>query len=160
MDYEFLRADLHTHIVALEESDNDLIKKNRLRDKINLLKAKISQINLERGKNLAGKMKTKWYNEGERSNKYFLGLLKRKEKNGELNELEISGATEKDPDIIEAHVRLFYEQLYNQNQNCHRRRSHSEAVIAMLMMMTIMAMAMAIVMMITIMIMARHMIRF
>ena len=78
LDYEFLKADLHTHIVALEESNNDLIKKNRLMDKINILKAKMSQLNLEKGRSLAEKMKTKWNNEGERLNKYFLGLLKRK----------------------------------------------------------------------------------
>ena len=32
----------------------------------------------ERGNRLAEKVKTKWYNEGEKSSKYFLGLLKRK----------------------------------------------------------------------------------
>ena len=33
------------------------------------------------GKNLAWKARTKWYNEGEKSNKYFLNLLKSNGKN-------------------------------------------------------------------------------
>ena len=126
MDYDFVKADLHSHITLLEKGGISLIRKNRLMDKINQLKAKMSQLNLEKGRKLAEKMKTKWYNEGERSNKYFLGLLKRKEKNGELNELEIGGGVVTDPTVIEEQVKQFYEQLYNQNQPGYTANEENE----------------------------------
>ena len=114
MDYEHLKMDLHTHISSLETDDKDLITKNRLANKINLIKSKISKLNLERGKQLADRLKTKWYNEGERSNKYFLALLKRREAMGQLNELEINGNHVTDEKTIEAEITRFYTDLYNQ----------------------------------------------
>ena len=73
-DYDFVKEDLHMHISLLKDGDNNQIRKNRIMDKINQLRTKMSQMNMEKGRKLAEKMKTKWYNEGERSNKYFLGL--------------------------------------------------------------------------------------
>ena len=59
LEYEFIQEDLHSHIRCLEETRNDAAKANRLRSKINQLKAKITKLNLERGTNLANKLKTK-----------------------------------------------------------------------------------------------------
>ena len=70
-DYDFIKEDLHSHIAALE-SCNDQARSNRLMNRINQLKATITKMNLDKGTSLANKLKTKWYNEGERSNKYFL----------------------------------------------------------------------------------------
>ena len=64
---------------------------------------------------LANKLKTKWYNEGERSNKYFLALLRRKEINGQLNTLVINITETRNEDEIEAYVTTFYKNLYNQD---------------------------------------------
>ena len=58
----------------------------------------------------------KWYNDGERSNKYFLALLKKKESQGQLRELEIGNRVEQDEEKIEEHVISFYTELYNKNQ--------------------------------------------
>ena len=116
LDYQQVKDDLHSHIAALEESTNNVAKANRLRNKINQLKATITKLNLEKGQLLADKLKTKWYNEGERSNKYFLGILRRRELNGTLTELEIGDRTERDPAEIEKHVVSFYKELYNQPQ--------------------------------------------
>ena len=113
-DFDFVKADLHTHIAALETCKNDIGKSNRLMNKINQLKATITKLNLERGEALANKLKTKWYNEGERSNKYFLALLRRKELNGELTELEVDNRIVKNEKEIEIEVTNFYKQLYNQ----------------------------------------------
>ena len=83
--------------------------------KINQLKATITNLNLEKGSMLANKLKTKWYNEGERSNKYFLALLRRKEINGQLNTLVINITETRNEDEIEAYVTTFYKNLYNQD---------------------------------------------
>ena len=116
-DFDFLKEDLHSHIKSLENCKNDTAKANRLSNKINQLKAKITKRNLEKGENLANKLKTKWYNEGERSNKYFLALLRRKELNGQLKELEINNTTITDQDKIEEEVTSFYRDLYNQESD-------------------------------------------
>ena len=84
-------------------------------NKINILRAKITNLNLEKGSRLANALKTKWYNEGERSNKYFLALLRKREINGQLNELEIDQVMETDRGKIEEHVTTFYRALYNQD---------------------------------------------
>ena len=117
LEYDFVKEDLHSHINALENCRNDVAKANRLMDRINQLKAKISKLNLEKGESLANKLKTKWYNEGERSNKYFLSLLRKKELNGQLTELEDGNKIIKDEKEIEQHVTKFYEELYNQPQH-------------------------------------------
>ena len=117
LDYDHIKEDLHSHISALEHCKNDVAKANRLMNKINKLKATITKLNLERGQALANKLKTKWYNEGERSNKYFLGILRKKELNGQLTELEIDDRIESQPEAIERHIVSFYSSLYNQEQH-------------------------------------------
>ena len=114
-EYDFLKEDLHAHIATLENT-TDTARSNRLMNKINALKAKLTKLNLEKGAALANKLKTKWYNEGERSNKYFLSLLRKKERNGLLTELEIDNKTITDEAEIESQVTNFYRQLYNQKQ--------------------------------------------
>ena len=114
-DYDFLKEDLHAHIAALENT-TDVARSNRLMNKINELKAKITKLNLEKGAALANKLKTKWYNEGERSNKYFLSLLRKRERNGQLTELEIDNKVITNEIEIENQVTNFYSQLYNQKQ--------------------------------------------
>ena len=114
-DYDFVKEDLHTHIRMLEEDQIDNLRKNRVMNKINQLKAEIARMNLLRGQKLADQLKTKWYNEGERSNKYFLALLRRKEAQGQLRELEINNIVEKNEGEIEKHVISFYTELYNKN---------------------------------------------
>ena len=114
-DYDFVKEDLHAHIKLLEEGVQDMRQKNRIMNKINQLKANITKLNLQKGQKLADRLKTKWYNEGERSNKYFLALLRKKEVQGQLNELEVGGRTETDQEKIEQHITTFYSELYNQN---------------------------------------------
>ena len=113
-DYDFIKEDLNSHIAALEACKGDAAKANRLMEKINRLKAEIAKLNLEKGTSLANKLKTKWYNEGERSNKYFLALLRRREANGQLTKLTIDNREVSEPKEIESHVTNFYRTLYNQ----------------------------------------------
>ena len=97
-DYDFLKEDLHTHIKILEESKHDISRANRVMQKINRLKAEITKLNLQRGQKLANRLKTKWYNEGEKSNKYFFALLRKKDLNGQLKEIQVENRVETDPE--------------------------------------------------------------
>ena len=94
--------------------------------KINQLKATITKLNLEKGESQAKKLKTKCHNQGERSNKYFLSLLRRKELNGQLTELEIDNRTEKNQTEIENHVVSYYTSLYNQVQTDPTRETSDD----------------------------------
>jgi hypothetical protein len=67
------------------------------------------------GKNLAWKARTKWYNEGERSNKYFLNLLKNNAKKTEMENLLYNGQLLADPQEIGKVVNQYYANLYNKN---------------------------------------------
>jgi hypothetical protein len=70
----------------------------------------------EQGRNLAWKTKTKWYNEGERSNKYFLNLLKRNSTNGDMNALRVDGNLITDHSQINMLVNDYYRKLYNKEK--------------------------------------------
>ena len=65
------------------------------------------------GENLSMKAKTRWYNEGEKSNKYFLNLLKRNSESSEMTKLNINGITTTDENEIREGVTKFYTELYN-----------------------------------------------
>ena len=71
----------HTDENSLNILTRELEKCKRARDTI-----------LQRqGESLSTKAKTRWYNEGEKSNKYFLNLLKRNNVSSEMCELNING---------------------------------------------------------------------
>ncbi len=66
------------------------------------------------GKNLAWKAKTKWYNEGEKSNKYFLNLLKSRLNKIDMPKLLHDGNLIMDPEEVNSAVNNYYKDLYNQ----------------------------------------------
>ncbi len=65
------------------------------------------------GENLSMKAKTRWYNEGERSNKYFLNLLKRNNESSEMSKLNVNGTITPNKGEIREGVTKFYTYLYN-----------------------------------------------
>jgi hypothetical protein len=67
------------------------------------------------GKQLAWKTKTKWYSEGEKSNKYFLNLLKQKGVSNEMSNITIDNVNFTDPKEISVAVNSYYDRLYNNN---------------------------------------------
>ncbi len=59
------------------------------------------------------KAKARWYNEGEKSNKYFFNLLKRRSESSEVTKLNINGTIMKKEKEIRNRVTEFYTELYN-----------------------------------------------
>jgi hypothetical protein len=59
------------------------------------------------------KAKTRWYNEGDKSNKYFLNLLKRNSESSKMTKLNINGITTTNETEIRKGVTEFYTELYN-----------------------------------------------
>ena len=61
--------------------------------------------------------KTGWYNESERSNKYFLNLLKINNDSSEMSKLNINGVITTNETEIRKGVLEFYTELYNNGNN-------------------------------------------
>jgi len=68
-----------------------------------------------KGEKLAMQAKCKWFDEGEKSNKYFLNLLKRRRNETTINELVDGEETAKTQEEIESMVLKFYSNLYSED---------------------------------------------
>ena len=90
--------------IAIENLDNLMAKRNKYLN--------------ERGKYLSERSKSKWYQEGERSTKYFLNLNKAKNNRNEMSDLIIDGNNVKDKTSINRHVEQFYKNLYEKGDKC------------------------------------------
>ena len=67
---EIMRKEIEYLNLKLElETDND--KRESIADKLDILQGKLRIEQDKIAKEIAEKIKTKWYNEGERSTKYF-----------------------------------------------------------------------------------------
>jgi hypothetical protein len=69
------------------------------------------------GESLSMKANTQWYNEGERSNRYFQNLLKRNNESNEMSKLNINGRVTTNEAEIRQGVTEFYTELYNKGNN-------------------------------------------
>ena len=93
-----------------------------------------------KSKSLAHRAKTTWFNEGEKSNKYFLNLIKKRRVECEINSLESGGTTARGQKQLETLVKDFYEQLYKANEDlkvnydsffpdCHRLSGEDQEMV-------------------------------
>jgi len=78
--------------------NSELLKTHTDENSLNILTRELEKCKRDRdtilqrqGESLSTKAKTRWYNEGEKSNKYFLNLLKRNNVPSEMCELNING---------------------------------------------------------------------
>jgi hypothetical protein len=71
----------------------------------------------KQGTKLATFAKSKWFNEGEKSNKYFLNLLKRTGSRNEMTKLIDAGRDITNESEIRKVVGTFYNNLYNSNES-------------------------------------------
>ena len=94
------------------ENDKSGTYKSLAESKLNILLAKRDKFLNQRGEYLSQRVKTKWYNEGEKSNKYFLNLQRSKAKNAEMTEIIEDGQAITDSELIKAKVESFYKTLY------------------------------------------------
>jgi exonuclease III len=117
---------LRAEEIKLKEINDDIELHNRLlkecinpseQEEINfVIESRIAERNElieQQGKKLAWKMKVKWYNEGEGSNKYFLNLLKRAHSQGEMNKLLTANGWVHTLEGITEEVKAYYTDLYN-----------------------------------------------
>ncbi len=126
---EIMKRNKKRQILELAELNKDiktnteLLTRHSDTNSQNILLHELEQLNSQKqallqtqGLKLAQFAKTRWYNDGEKSNKYFLNLLKRRADRNEMNKLIVDGAALDDESEIRQAVTSFYSQLYNDNE--------------------------------------------
>ncbi len=111
-ELKIINEDITEHIKLLERTTDPIAQEEiieHIETKTNEKKASLDR----QGKFLAWRAKTKWYNEGEKSNKYFLNMLKRNGHKSELAKLDVNGTIINDPEQITRAVVSYYDNLYN-----------------------------------------------
>lgn len=109
---ELLNAELELAIKALERPNVGLERRVELIDYVEELRAKKSIMIDAKGVRLAGKLRTKWYNEGEKSTRYFLRILERKNPDKFTQIQDEAGNILENQGLIEAEIISFYKNLY------------------------------------------------
>ena len=111
---DYLDLELDLAIKALGREDLQANGRLELIDLIETLRNKKAVLVDEKGKRLADKLGTKWYNEGEKSNKYFLRLLNRINPDKFVALENEAGELVTDEDDIEKEIVAFYKELYEE----------------------------------------------
>ena len=113
---ELLNVELDIAIKALGNR-NDGEAEDVLLEYIEELRVRKSLLVDEKGQRLAEKLGTKWYNEGEKSTRYFLRLLNRTSPDT-IKIIEGNDGQEKStPEEIEKEIIDFYKSLYENYEN-------------------------------------------
>ena len=118
MEREF--NDIKTNISFWQstyENAKEQAYKELAEEKLDLAMAKRDQYLATRGKFLSERSRTKWYQEGEKSSKYFLNLNRVRNGLTEMSELLVDNVLIKEEEKIHKHVEEFYVKLYEKGDS-------------------------------------------
>lgn len=112
------------------KKDNDLMKKDNLRDRMFQAEAELNEIISADIKGSMTRSRARWVEEGERSTKYFFGLEKTNGKKKFIGKLSSdSGSTIYDQEGISRHVVEFYQNLFkSRNPSSDSIKSYIDSV--------------------------------
>ena len=123
---EIVNEELNNAVNALACCNGDAREKENLINYIEDLRQQKDELIEKKGKKLAERLGTKWYNEGEKSNRYFLRLLRRSTPDS-FNILEDdNGGLIVDQKTIEQKIVDFYKSLYEEYET-DNINSHEDA---------------------------------
>ena len=114
-----INEELNLAIKGLEREERAPRDRAVLIDYIEELRSKKETLIEKKGLRLAEKVGSKWYNEGEKSTRYFLRILNRRtpDKFGEL--INSQGEKLSKTDEVEAEIVNFYKNLYENYDKSH-----------------------------------------
>ena len=116
---ESLNSELEISINKLAQGDSR--DPNMLIEHIEDLRARKATLIEEKGARLAEKLGTKWYNEGEKSSRYFMRLLNRTSPDKFEGILKEDGNLVTDDKLIEEEILSFYKKLYEDKKEVDNR---------------------------------------
>ena len=107
---DYINEELDTALSKL--ASGAVLNQGPLIDYVEELRNRKQVVINTRGERLADKLGTKWYNEGEKSTKYFMRLLNRSLPDN-FKKIELDdGSVITDPEMIEDEIVRFYRKLY------------------------------------------------
>ncbi len=109
-EMELIQKELERRMVTSGAISLLALEQNR--NEIEELFAKRNSLLEKKSEGLAKKAKTRWFYEGERSNKYFLNLLRCKHEMTNITKLETRNSITEDKEEIKIEIRKFYKNLY------------------------------------------------
>ena len=122
---EALNEDLET---AIDKLSTGLTNNTAsLIDYVEELRSRKAALVEEKGERLAEKLGTKWYNEGEKSTKYFLRLLNRASPDDFVSVEKSNGEKATSQEEIESEIVNFYKLLYEENTTITMSDEETEA---------------------------------
>lgn len=93
------------------------IRNRILSNEIRRLTVEVNTLRELESKDLIARSRAKWAEEGEKSNKYFLNLIKIRKSKSRINKIMVNGATFTNPKDILTQITSFYKQLYNPSRS-------------------------------------------
>jgi len=120
LEQEAISEQLNILIATKEKLENgDLVNPDlseEIEHTITLLEAERNRYLNQVSERLSMKAKVKWYEEGERSNKYFLNLIKRRSEQQLITKLIDQNIVHDSQDDIMEHATDFYKKLYDHKE--------------------------------------------
>jgi len=120
IEIDNLNKKMEQLLIEANRNDENLNKHLEDIDKIRLAIQMIEDLNQpikeKRSKNLIFRSRAKWAEKGEKSNKYFLNLLKQRQQKLQIRKIIANGQTHYIQDEISKAITKFYKNLYSQNK--------------------------------------------
>ena len=117
LEEEILNEELDEAITILEQDDLTENRTNALLSQVEELRLRKAVLIEEKGKRLAERLGSKWYNEGEKSTRYFMRLLKRAAPDDFESITREDGTMVEDKDGIAREICEYYRKLYESFDN-------------------------------------------
>jgi exonuclease III len=99
------------------EIENLKKQADRLKDALEIASAPLQKLKDEESKKLIFRSRAKWAEEGEKSNKYFMNLLKARQKKMLIRKIISNGNTHYAKNDVEKAIQNFYRDLYRKQDN-------------------------------------------
>ncbi len=109
-----LRHNINTLSVPVSVLDYEI---DELRDAIGISESSSRDLKEEEARKLIFRSRAKWAEQGEKSNKYFLNLVKARQKKMQIRKIVSNGQTLLTQDEISKAIHEFYKNLYKKQDN-------------------------------------------
>ncbi len=115
-EIKILSNELDRKLCKLEKqkviNETDLREIDSLKDSIDMVRDSISDLKEEESQRLIFRSRAKWAEKGEKSNKYFLNLIKERQKAMVIRKIVSNGVANYKQSEISKAIKNFYENLY------------------------------------------------
>jgi exonuclease III/uncharacterized protein YlzI (FlbEa/FlbD family) len=122
IEIDSLKSQIQTLKMAREKLllDSNLnyenLNLNLINDSITSLENELEPYNLAYSRNLAFRARAKWYEEGEKSNKYFLNMIKRRSAQTSIEKITTEEGEAESQEGIASLIKNFYSNLYSEKE--------------------------------------------